>query len=70
MFGHFSLVILGIVLIGSVVILALERAAVGVKRGTAGKLFKAVVVGIIIIFIVPEIWDPIAITTQLLLFIC
>jgi len=64
MFGSFSIIILLIIFVGSIVILAFEQASLGIKRGTASKLVKSCVIGIIIIIIVPEIWDPIAINVE------
>ncbi len=63
-FGSFSIMVLGIIFIISIVILGFERASLGMKRGTASRLVKSCVIGIIIILIVPEIWDPIAITVE------
>lgn len=64
MFGTFSIIILVIIFVGSIVILAFERASLGIKRGTVSKLVKSCVIGIILIIIVPEIWDPIAIIVE------
>ena len=64
MFGKFSLIILGGILIISLVMLVLERVNVFVKRGASKKTFQTAIIGIIIIFVAPELWDPIAITTE------
>ncbi len=64
MFGDFAKIVFGIFLVGSVVILALERFNFGVKRGTAVKVFKGSLIAIVVIYVTPEIWDPIALTIQ------
>jgi len=48
-------------LVFSVAVLGLGRINLGVKRGTAIKIFKCSVISLVVIYAVPEIWDPIAI---------
>ena len=64
MFGNFATIIFVVFLIGSIVILALERFNFGVKRGTAVKVFKYSLIALVVIYITPEIWDPLALTIQ------
>ena len=48
----------------SAVLFLFEKSKFLVKEGTAKNLFKVSIIALVVIHVVPEVWDPIAITFE------
>lgn len=64
LFGSFSSILLVVIMMISGILLLLEKASLGIQQGMAKKMFLSSIFGLVVIFMIPEVWDPIAVTIE------